>query len=237
MKLELQGFLERSVVGVPRRTAVFLTVLTATFAVLSLCLVAARADTSELCSGYSGCSVGSFTTHGYEHAEDVSWWRMYAGDNCTNYAAFVESTVYKVPEPSYLLGDAYQWAENAAAHGVPVDSKPTVGSVAAWGSDAPGMGGYGHVAVVEAVGPHDSYVDVSQSGMGTADDGYNWERIYTDGSSWESWPDAFIHFYTPPARPTSEAPRKITVTWPDLSAPAVLTWGTDPNWSPLPDLF
>lgn len=56
------------------------------------------------------------------------------------------------------------------------------------------MSSDGHVAVVEAVGPNDSYIDVSQSGMGTADDGYNWERIYATGSSWEPWPNAFVHF-------------------------------------------
>ena len=92
---------------------------------------------------------------------------MYPGINCTNYAAFVESQVYGVPTPGVLMGDAYQWADRAAEAGIPVDDTPTVGSVAVWGADAPGMGGYGHVAVVESVGPDGSYIDVSQSGMGT----------------------------------------------------------------------
>jgi surface antigen len=56
------------------------------------------------------------------------------------------------------------------------------------------MGGYGHVAVVEAIGPDNSYIDVSQSGMGDSQDGYDWERIYPDQASWEPWPTAFIHF-------------------------------------------
>lgn len=222
MFLELQGFLERSVVGVPRRTAVLLTVLTATLFGLGLCSGAADADVSQLCAGYSGCSVGSFTTHGYELHADQSWWRMYAGDNCTNYAAYVEATLYGVPEPSYLLGDAYQWAANAAAHGVPVDQEPIVGSVAVWGSDASGMGFYGHVAVVEGVGPHDSYVDVSQSGMGTSADGYDWERVYANGSSWESWPTSFIHFFTPPAHPAPDAPKP--PPWPQAAVSAGLDW-------------
>lgn len=154
----------------------------------------ARADPSQLCAGYTPCNGAGFTTHGYEHAAGQSWWSMYAGINCTNYAAFVESQVYGVPTPRLLLGDADQWGEHAAEAGIPVDPTPTVGSVAVWGASAPGMGGYGHVGVVEAVGPGGSYIDVSQSGMGTANDGYNWERVYRDNSSWESWPGSFIHF-------------------------------------------
>ena len=44
------------------------------------------------------------------------------------------------------------------------------------------------------VAPDGSYIDVSQSGMGSASDGYDWERIYAGGSSWEPWPGGFIHF-------------------------------------------
>lgn len=160
----------------------------------------ARADTSALCAGYGGCAAAPFTTHGYQANAGVSWWRMYPGDNCTNYAAFVESQVYEVPEPAGLLGNADQWAANAAAQGIDVDATPSVGSVAAWGSGARGMGSDGHVAVVEAVGPDHSYIDVSQSGMGDANDGYDWERIYPSGGSWASWPSAFIHFTGPPTR-------------------------------------
>lgn len=172
-----------------------LTAAAALLCALWLCLSGvARADTSLLCAGYGPCSAPGFTTHGYPNAADESWWSMYAGINCTNYAAYVESQVYGVPTPSLLLGDAYQWSERAAEAGVPVDQTPTVGSVAVWGADAPGMGGYGHVGVVESIGPDGNYIDVSQSGMGTADDGYSWERVYRDGSSWESWPSSFIHF-------------------------------------------
>ena len=155
---------------------------------------AARAETSELCAGYTPCSAPGLTTHGYQSAAYQSWWSMYPGINCTNYAAFVESQIYGVPTPGLLLGDAYQWSGRAAEAGVPVDQTPTVGSVAVWGADAPGMGGYGHVGVVESIGPGGSYIDVSQSGMGSTNDGYTWERVYRDGASWESWPSSFIHF-------------------------------------------
>ncbi len=122
---------------------------------------------------------------------------MYPGINCTNYAAFVESQVYGVPTPRLLMGDAYQWGDRATEAGIPVDQTPTIGSVAVWGSDAAGMGGYGHVAVVEAIGPNGTYIDVSQSGMGTQEDGYDWEHISRTGGSWEPWPSSFIHFAGP----------------------------------------
>ncbi len=198
MKTELQGFLEQSVAAVSGRTAVLFTVLSALILGLGLCsAAAARADGLELCAGYTDCTAAGFSTHDYEYAAGESWWSMYPGDNCTNYAAFVESQVYGVPTPLLELGDADQWGERAAEAGVPVDATPSVGAVADWGADAPGMGGYGHVAVVEAVAPDGSYIDVSQSGMGAADDGYDWERIYRDGSSWEPWPNSFIHFSGP----------------------------------------
>ena len=157
----------------------------------------ARADSSELCSGYAGCGAVPYSTHGYQDAAGESWWAMYPGVNCTNYAAFVESQVYGVPTPGVLMGDADQWADRAAEAGIPVDDTPTVGSVAVWGADASGMGGYGHVAVVESVGPGGSYIDISQSGMGAQDDGYDWERISRASGTWEPWPSSFIHFAGP----------------------------------------
>jgi surface antigen len=201
METGLQGHLERSVVGVARRTAVLLAVLTTSLAGLGLgSAAAARAATDvsgfggELCSGYAACSTDGFTTNGYPANAKTSWWRMYPGVNCTNYVAYVESQIFGVTDPGYLLGDAYQWAANASANGIQVDDSPTVGAVAFWGSNAPGMDHYGHVAIVQAVGPDGSYIDVSQSGMGSANNGYDWERIYLDSTSWEPWPGSFIHF-------------------------------------------
>ncbi len=99
-----------------------------------------------------------------------------------------------MPEPSVELGNGGQWGYRAAEAGIPVDQTPSVGSVAVWDGATTGMGADGHVAVVEAVAPDDSYIEVSQSGMGTANDGFNWERIYRGGGSWEAWPNSFIHF-------------------------------------------
>jgi surface antigen len=193
MTARLEGGAARLRAASWRTAAVLVLALAASLISMS---TSARGDGFELCAGYSGCSTGSYTTNGYQNAAGQSWWRMYAGINCTNYAAYVESQVYGVPAPPVLLGNAYQWAASAASAGIPVNQTPTVGSVAVWAADAPGMGGLGHVAVVEAVGPHDSYIEVSQSGMGTATDGYEWEQI-SRGASWEPWPSSFIHFQGP----------------------------------------
>jgi surface antigen len=160
----------------------------------------AAAVSSTLCSGYTACSLGTYTTHGYQNHSGSSFWTMYPGDNCTNYVAFVESTFYQVPTPTYNLGDGGLWAAAAAQHGVLVNNTPAVGSVAVWSGGSSGMGNEGHVAVVEAVGPNDSYIVISQQHMLDDVNGYDWTVINTDASQnqWEQWPDSFIHFSTGP---------------------------------------
>ena len=69
----------------------------------------------------------------------------------------------------------------AAAHGVAVDHTPTVGAVAEWDDGTAGIGGPGHVGVVEAVGrvgDRIDWIDVSQQHIDSDADGYDWERIY-----------------------------------------------------------
>lgn len=153
----------------------------------------ASADVNEVCGGYVECSASGHSTHGYEAHAGASYWGMEAGNECTNYAAYVESAVYGVPTPAYNLGDADAWAVNAAAHGATVNNVPSVGAVAEWNGGEAGLPPPGHVAVVEAVGPDDSYIVVSQQHMEVAD-GYDWELIRVGSQSWESWPDEFIHF-------------------------------------------
>jgi surface antigen len=194
MTYELQGFLKPLIAAAHRRTALFFTVLCAAFVcigAISACRAQA-ADTSQLCSGYAACSIDGFTTNGYQTAENESWWQMFAGVNCTNYVAYVESQLYDVAAPDSLLGDGGDWGYNAAALGVPVDNTPTVGSVAVWdmGSGIP----QGHVAIVQSVGPHGRYIVVSQSGMWGDTDGFAWQRVDRVGGSWEPWPSSFIHF-------------------------------------------
>ena len=160
----------------------------------------AAATSSTLCSGYTACSQATFTTHGYQNHSGSSYWTMYPGDNCTNYVAFVESTVYQVPTPTYNLGDGGLWATAAAQNGVLVNNTPAVGSVAVWSEGSSGMGSEGHVAVVEAVGPNNSFIVISQQHMLDDVNGYDWTVINANAAQnqWEQWPDSFIHFSTGP---------------------------------------
>ncbi len=150
----------------------------------------------ELCTGYAACDAHGYPSHGYAAHSGTSYWRMTAGDECTNYVAYVEDTVFHAKSPGYLLGDAAQWPGNAAAHGVLVNDKPSVGAVAVWDAGAAGIGAAGHVAVVERVGPHDKYIVISQQHIGSDVDGYDWTRINAGypPTAWQEWPDQFIHF-------------------------------------------
>jgi len=158
--------------------------------------VAARGPSAIVCAGYASCDSRGDPSHGYAAHAGVSYWRMFAGDECTNYVAYVESAVLKAPEPPYLLGNAGQWPATAAAHGVVVNDVPSVGAVAEWDGGAPGMGWAGHVAVVEKVGPRGRYIVISQQHIGADPDGYDWTRINAGfpAADWQEWPDHFIHF-------------------------------------------
>jgi surface antigen len=154
------------------------------------------AASTVVCAGWAACDARGDSSHGYGSHEGTMFWRMYAGNNCTNYAAYAESTAFGAAAPSYLLGNAGQWAASAAAHGVPVNGVPAVGAVAEWDGGAPGMGPAGHVAVVEQVGPGGSYIVISQQAIGSDPDGYDWTRINAGApaSQWQEWPSHFIHF-------------------------------------------
>jgi surface antigen len=157
---------------------------------------AARELSTVLCTGYKGCVRHGYHSYGYSRWEHHSYWRMSAGDECTNYVAYVESTMFRVRAPDYLLGNAYQWPARAAAHGVTVNHKPSVGAIAEWGPHAYGVGPDGHVAVVEKVGPHDRYIVISQQHIMAEANGYDWTRINAGfpRTRWQSWPSHFIHF-------------------------------------------
>lgn len=149
-----------------------------------------------LCSGWASCASHGYSSHRYGIFGGASYWRMSAGDECTNYVAYVESRIFHAPTPGYLLGNGGQWAATAAAHGVVVNPIPSVGAVAEWNGGAFGMGSLGHVAVVEKVGPHDSYIYISQQHISSDVDGYDWTRINAGfpADEWQEWPDNFIHF-------------------------------------------
>lgn len=177
----------------------------ALLAILALLPPGARAAGKRLCDGYAACSAAGYPSHGYGAHAGSSYWMMSAGDECTNYAAYVEQTEYGVHPPAYVLGDGGVWAQSARAHGVAVDRTPTVGAVAEWDDGTAGIGGPGHVGVVEAVGRvgnRIAWIDVSQQHIDGDVDGYDWERIDARGSSqrWEPWPSNFIHFAGAPTR-------------------------------------
>jgi surface antigen len=156
----------------------------------------AGAPSTVLCSGYAACNRLGYSSYGYGRHLHTSYWRMVSGDECTNYVAYAESQAFGVRTPRYLLGNAYQWPGNAAAHGVRVNRTPSVGAVAVWAGDAYGIGPDGHVAVVEQVGPHDAYIVISQQHLLNEANGYDWTRINAGfpAQTWQPWPSLFIHF-------------------------------------------
>ena len=139
----------------------------------------------------------------------TSYWGMNTGTDCTNYVAYVESSLYGVVPPNFHLGAAKDWADNAEANGVTVNQTPTVGSVAQWNADPPHINADGHVAIVEQVGPNDSYIVVSQANWSSDTDDYGWALILagTPGQG-EPWPDSFIHF------PTARLPTTLSYAQP-----------------------
>lgn len=158
---------------------------------------AGAAMSYRICQGWANCDHMGFDSYGYGAHQGTMYWRMYPGDNCTNYAAYVESTVYHVAAPNYLLGNGGQWAANAKGHGVVVDGTPAVGAVAEWNGGNPGIPSPGHVAVVEEVGPRGAWIIVSQQNIWGDYNGYEWRYIKKGSNVWESWPDNFIHFKIP----------------------------------------
>jgi surface antigen len=192
------------------RTCIIFAVLLGfmTIGVIATGAYPALADTT-LCSGdsYSVCTSMGFTDHGYGANNGTSYWGMLVGPtghNCTNYVAYVESTVNGAPTPGYNLGNADDWASNAASHGVTVNGTPGPGSVAQWNAAA--WNGYdGHVAYVEDIATSNGAVtSITISEDSYPSGPFDW-RVITAGSA--NWPDNFIHFkdLTPPAPPPATA--------------------------------
>ena len=146
---------------------------------------AAVADVTTLCRGYTGCAQLGMSDAGYGRSSGSMYWRMYAGHNCTNYAAFrmVQSGMPDV-RPWTGGGNATYWGTSMA--GI-TDGVPAVGSIAWWKAGVYPAGSAGHVAYVERVVSADTII-VSQDIWGGD---FSWARI-TRGS--RGWPSGFIHF-------------------------------------------
>jgi surface antigen len=139
----------------------------------------ASASTIVLCKGYSSCVSYGMTTHGYSKAGSASYWRMYSGHNCTNYAAYMMIKAGKsATRPWTGNGGADGWG---VANKSKMNSTPVVGSVAWWSVRS------GHVAYVEAV--------LSPTQIIITEDNWNgdfyWKLLTKDAGG---WPDGFIHF-------------------------------------------
>jgi surface antigen len=182
----------------------------------------AAADVTSLCTGYVGCGQQGMSDAGYARASGAMYWRMYAGHNCTNYAAYrmVQSGLPN-SRPWDGAGNATYWGTSMADI---TDGVPAVGSVAWWRAGVYPAGSAGHVAYVERVVSPDTII-VSQDSWGGD---FSWARI-TRGS--RGWPSGFIHFNDVPltntAKPTVDGLAKVGSTL--TSSPG--TWSPTANVS------
>ena len=170
-----------------------------------------------LCTGYVACAGAGYSHFGYRTAGSAMYWRMYAGHNCTNYAAYrmVRSGLPNV-RPWTGGGNASEWGLKKA--GI-TDAVPTVGSIAWWRANAPGTGSSGHVAYVEEVVSSTEIV-ISEDSWGGD---FHWRTIRkVDGR----WPSGFIHFNDQTV--TNVAPPVVGGT-PRVGSPVTATAGT---WKP-----
>jgi len=145
----------------------------------------ASATVTRLCVGYAACAKAGYSSAGYDKAGGTMYWRMYAGHNCTNYAAYrmVQSGLPN-ERPWSGGGNATYWGTSMASI---TDGTPAVGAVAWWKAGVSPAGSAGHVAYVEEV-VSDTEIIVSQDAWGGD---FSWARITKTSSG---WPSGFVHF-------------------------------------------
>ncbi len=150
-----------------------------------LVVAPAEATSTTLCTGYVGCQKAGMPHAGYKKAGGTMYWRMYAGHNCTNYAAYrmVQSGMPN-ERPWTGGGNATYWGTSMPDI---TDGVPAVGAVAWWKANVKPAGSAGHVAYVEQV-ISDTEIIVSQDSWGGD---FSWARITKEGGS---WPSGFVHF-------------------------------------------
>jgi surface antigen len=145
----------------------------------------AAGPTATLCWGYVGCSNAGMGNAGYAAVNRTMYWRMYAGHNCTNYAAYrmIRSGMPNV-RPWTGSGNATNWG--VAMRSI-TDGTPAVGAVAWWRAYVSPAGSAGHVAYVEKV-VSPTEIIVSQDAWGGD---FSWKRISRAAGG---WPSGFVHF-------------------------------------------
>ena len=147
-----------------------------------------------MCSGYGACNASGVTTHGYEvHGLEVSGWSIRAGQRIQLLRGLRRAWLRGATTPGYNLGNGGDWRQ-MPLHTELWSTTSDGRAVAEWNGGEPGLPLPGHVAVVEAVGPHDSYIVISQQHIAADPGGYDWMQIDAGSQSWEPWPDHFIHF-------------------------------------------
>jgi surface antigen len=189
----------------------------------------ASATSTLLCKGYTGCAGLVMSSAGYSTASGTMWWRMYAGHNCTNYAAYrmVKSGLPNV-RPWSGSGNASNWGHAMSSLRTSV---PSVGAIAWWDAYVRPAGSAGHVAYVEQVVSADEIV-VSQDSWGGD---FSWARITRAGGS---WPSGFIHFndvqlrnsVAPAVAGTAKVGATLTAsagTWTPISPTVAHQWRAD----------
>lgn len=188
--------------------AAFATVL-ATLLVLPV--APASADTRLLCKGFSQCSSLGYGNTGYSRYYQQMWWRMYAGHNCTNYAAYrMVKAGMSTTRPWSGSGNASNWGIALADR---TNQTPMVRSIAWWKNR-------NHVQVVERVLSKDRII-VSEDHWGGD---FDWAEVRRgDGSN---WPDGFIHLRD--ARVQNRALPEVVGT-PQVGVPLTADTG---SWSP-----
>jgi surface antigen len=143
------------------------------------------ARSSYLCMGYDACREAGMANGGYASNNQKMYWRMYAGHNCTNYAAYrmVKSGLPN-ERPWSGGGNATYWGTSMRQI---TDDVPRVGAVAWWRANTGPAGSAGHVAYVEEVVSSDQIV-ISQDSWGGD---FSW-AVVTRSSG--NWPSGFVHF-------------------------------------------
>jgi len=131
--------------------------------------------------------------------------------NCTDYTAWIVSTLGVGPAQYKGLGNAKEWATQAPKHGLRADGTPAVGAVAVRTT-----GKYGHTAYVEAVNP-DGTIKVSQ---------YNY---HADGNYTEEYGtptffgfSVFVHFEDYEIAPAPVVAAVESIAAPEAAIPDVV---------------
>lgn len=163
-----------------RATVSAVVALTLVAAAVLVSAPAASADSILLCTGYDACADLGMSDHGYAEKSSTSYWRMYGGHNCTNYAAYLMVKAGRSnTRPWSGDGNAKGWGTGNSKK---TDTTPAVGSIAWWDT-----GAAGHVAYVEAV-ISPSRIIVSEDAWGGD---FRW-RVISKANA--GWPKGFIHF-------------------------------------------